>query len=401
MVGVATWSPPTGVDAPHVEPILATAAAVLGAPRAVLAWTERYDDPLHVAFLTGREVTAWDDESWAAEELVAARFAHVDFLCRDAGAPASATTWIADGRLGRRRGAGAVPLAVRHRFAMRSVMAVRLHGERVRGRLFLLDMPDLTADDLVTGGMLARHVERCLEDRVTARRFAAASAAEERVQLGRDVHDGALQSLAGIRLQLEAARRLLVTRPHETESILRELQDVVAVEQHSLRRVVSRLQYAGTLAGHELDHDDLADRITALVLRIERQWSVRMQVLTPIVHADFDAVIPLGLGEEIYQILREALINAARHARATTVMVSLGLEDDAVRLTIVDDGEGFPFTGCYDLPRLIRLDMGPAVLRSRVAGQGGALTIDSSRQGSRLEISIPFQPPVRVSVPAG
>jgi signal transduction histidine kinase len=69
-------------------------------------------------------------------------------------------------------------------------------------------------------------------------------------------------------------------------------------------------------------------------------------------------------------------------------------------VTVHDDGEGFPFTGRYDLPRLTRLDMGPAVLRKRVAALGGALTIDSSRHGARLEISIPLEPPPRLSVPA-
>jgi signal transduction histidine kinase len=48
---------------------------------------------------------------------------------------------------------------------------------------------------------------------------------------------------------------------------------------------------------------------------------------------------------EIYQVVREAMVNAARHARARTVTLSVGIDGGTVRVTVVDDGEGFPFTG--------------------------------------------------------
>jgi signal transduction histidine kinase len=394
---VAAWNPPSGVDVPHVEHIVQTAAAVLGAPRAVLAWAERGDSALRVAFWTGEDVIGWDDDAWRVEDLVAAELAHVDFLSHDVGTSAATITVLANGRLERGLDARAIPVELQERFAMRSVIAVRLHGERLRGRFFLLDMPDMTSDDLVTAGLLARQIQCRLEDRLTARQFAAAAAAEERVQLARDVHDGALQSLAGIRLQLEAVRRLVKARPEEAERVLLEVQDVVGAEQLGLRRVVTRLQRVGLDADPEVE-SDLADRITVLVLRIERQWNVRITVLTPIVYDEFDAVLPLGLGDEVCQIVREALINAARHAHARSVTISVGADGEAVQLSIADDGEGFPFTGRYDLARLARFDLGPAVLRERVVALGGALTIESSPQGARLDISIPFTPPPRLSV---
>jgi signal transduction histidine kinase len=396
ILSVATWRLPSAVGTPHVEHLLRSAAGVLGAPRAVLAWTERDADSLHVVSLTGGEVVCCDYEGWTVDTLVAAELIHVDFLSLDVTAPGSTLTCLESGRLDRRRAGQAVPVDVQQTFAMRSVIGVRLLGERVRGRLFLLGIPDATSDDLVMAALLARQVESRLEDRVTARQLGAAAAAEERAQLARDVHDGVLQSLAGIRLQLEAARRLITARPDGAENVLLEVEDVVAAEHRGLRRMVSFLQ--------RVEPDDaelgnaVADRITALVLRIERQWNVRVVVLAPIVHRDFDAVIPIGLGPEVYQILREAMINAARHARAQIVTVGVSLDQGAVRMTVADDGEGFPFTGRYDLPRLVRLDMGPTVLRQRIAALGGALTIDSSRHGSRLEISIPLAPPPRLSV---
>jgi hypothetical protein len=60
-------------------------------------------------------------------------------------------------------------------------------------------------------------------------------------------------------------------------------------------------------------------------------------------------------------------------------------------MTVADDGGGFPFTGRHDLARLIRYDMGPIVLRERVAALAGALVIESTRQEARLEIGIPLE----------
>jgi signal transduction histidine kinase len=398
LLSAAIWSLPSVVATPHVEHLLRSAAGVLGGRRAILAWTAQNETSLHVASLSGGEVTGFDYEGWTEATLVADELIHVDFLTLDAAAPVSTVTCLTHGRLDRRRADRVIPVDVQQMFPMRSVIGVRLMGERVRGRLFLLDVPDATSDDLVMATFLARQVVFRLEERAAARQFTAAAAAEERAQLARDVHDGVLQSLAGIRLQLEAARRLVAARPAEAEGVLDEVQDVVAAEQRSLRRMVSYLQRAESDDAER--GNDVADRVTALVLRIERQWNVRVIVLTRIVHEQFDAVIPIGLGGEVYQILREAMINAARHAHAQTITFRLGIDGDAVQLTVADDGEGFPFTGRYDLPRLIRLDIGPTMLRQRVVALGGSLTIDSSRHGSRLEIGIPLAPPPRLSVPA-
>jgi signal transduction histidine kinase len=394
MVAVATWNPPFGVEA-DIPKTVEMAGAVVGARRAVLAWAEGGEPGLQIAFWTGLGVLCWAEGDCAADGLVAERLADIDFLSRDVAATTAPIMWIANGRLKTQYSPHAIPFALQHRFAMRSVISVRLHGALVRGRLFLLDMPNVTPDDLVTAGLLARQLQARLEYRLTARQLAATAAAEERIRLGRNIHDGVLQTLTGIRLQLEAARHRIMARPEEAEGILLELEDVVLGEHQTLRRLVTRLQRAESGAA-ELD-GEFADMVTALVVRIERQWNVRVKVLTPIVNGQFEAAASNGVISEIYHILREALVNAARHARARTLTFGIRVENGAVNITVADDGEGFPFTGRHDLRNLIRYDMGPTVLRERVAALDGELTIESSPRGARLEISIPLLPPACLS----
>jgi signal transduction histidine kinase len=395
MVAAATWSPPSGVEPAGMGALFEAAATVLGARRAVLVWSEDSEQDLHVASWTGSDVQYSTIEEGSQDDLVAGSVLHLDFLSRDVTRTTAPVLWVANGRLERQHLARAVSGELQRRFGMRSVIAVRLRGTLVRGRLFFLDMRRMTSDDLMMASLLARQFQLHLEYGLTARKLAEAATAEERISLARNVHDGALQALTGIRLQLEAARRLIVTRPDEAAGILLELEDVVRAEHQTLRRLVTRLQRAESSEAEP--EDDLADMITVLVLRIERQWNVRVKLLSPIVNEQFEAAASKDLISEIYQIVREALVNAARHARAKTVTVSIAIEDRAVAMTVADDGEGFPFTGRYGLDRLIRYDMGPTVLRDRVAALDGQLTIESSPQGARLEISIPLAPPARLS----
>jgi signal transduction histidine kinase len=58
---------------------------------------------------------------------------------------------------------------------------------------------------------------------------------------------------------------------------------------------------------------------------------------------------------------------------------------------VADDGRGFPFEGEYDLHALAASGMGPASLRDRIAALGGSLHLHSSRDGSRLEMTVPLQ----------
>jgi signal transduction histidine kinase len=94
------------------------------------------------------------------------------------------------------------------------------------------------------------------------------------------------------------------------------------------------------------------------------------------------------LGDEIYAIANEAMANAAKHARASLIEVSLSVGGPNVIISITDDGIGFPFTGEYTRKDLDRLGSGPMTLKERVAALGGDLRLRTSGTGSTIEIRI-------------
>jgi len=88
--------------------------------------------------------------------------------------------------------------------------------------------------------------------------------------------------------------------------------------------------------------------------------------------------------EDIYYLINEGLINAARHAQATSVTVELSVEPGAVRIEVADDGRGFSFAGRYTLEELVEMSAGPDSIKDRILDLSGQLEVDSSEKGARL-----------------
>jgi len=89
---------------------------------------------------------------------------------------------------------------------------------------------------------------------------------------------------------------------------------------------------------------------------------------------------------------QEATINALKHAHPTRVAISIAATDGDVRLTVVDDGRGFPFSGRLDHDTLVARNLGPVTLRERATAMRGRVTVESSPRGSRVDITLPRGP---------
>jgi signal transduction histidine kinase len=96
-----------------------------------------------------------------------------------------------------------------------------------------------------------------------------------------------------------------------------------------------------------------------------------------------DAVEPpeTELALELLQIVREALNNVQKHARATRIAVSFAKRGDHLEIGIEDNGAGFPFSGSYTLDELDLLRLGPVSIRRRVRALGGELLLESRPGG--------------------
>jgi signal transduction histidine kinase len=207
---------------------------------------------------------------------------------------------------------------------------------------------------------------------------------EERVRLARDLHDGVLQSMTGIGLRLAAARAQLQEDGEAARVSLEGLQELIALEQRDLRFFIRELHVE---RASESGPESLETRLLGLADRIESVWTLPVGLEIAPAVADLRG----RLGREVYHVVREGLVNAARHADASRVGVRLdSYGDDRLALTVEDDGRGYPYHGTFDSAELGRRKLGPRSLRERIAALGGELTLESRSTGSGLEIVLPL-----------
>jgi signal transduction histidine kinase len=261
---------------------------------------------------------------------------------------------------------------------------VPLRAAQTQGRLFWLDRRDFAADDLMFGQVVAGQVAPLLDQIILQRRLREAAVAHERVRLARDLHDGLLQSLAAMGIQLQVARDALGTQPEDAGRRLAEVQRALAEEQRGLRLFIRQMR-PGSSAG-DGPTAPLCARLRELAGRIAGEWGLAVRVEDDTLRTPLEP----GLEQQTYLMVHEAVMNAARHARASAVRVSLAGRDDRLHLVVEDDGHGFPFRGRRDAEALAASGEGPVSLRERVTQLGGHLAVDSSDGGARVEIDIPL-----------
>ncbi|HWI23398.1 MAG TPA: sensor histidine kinase [Lysobacter sp.] len=212
------------------------------------------------------------------------------------------------------------------------------------------------------------NVERATQEKDVAlklshdevRRLAATA---ERERIGRDLHDLLGHTLSLITLKLELARKLSERDPAGSR---RELEEAERVARHALAEVRSAVT--------GIRSTDLAAELASARLMLESSQ----------VHLDYDCPpesLPPDIERGLALVLREAVTNIARHARAARVKVEFVREPRAVRVCVADDGRG-GIDGDGN---------GLAGMRDRVRALGGTLSIESPRgRGTRLLVRVPL-----------
>jgi signal transduction histidine kinase len=380
---LAAWTGPDP-ERPTTLPaeMLAQTSEVLEAPRTLLVWEEADEPWTEVAIWDDGRVEQTREAPGSLGDVVAERLDGSSFFCRDLRA-AQPLTFIR-GPKGLESWQGLpIDQRLRDRFDIRALAAWPLRGTSFRGWLFCLDRPAFSVQDLSVGDVVADLASARLSQAYLLQKLRDTVVTTERVRLARDLHDGVLQTLTGAALQLQAARRTLTVDPGAAEERLSQVQRIIAAGQNDLRFFINQLGPQRPAEGGPID---LRGHVHELADRIRRQWGVPVTVATEPSALE----IPDLLITDLFLLIHEALVNAARHARASSIQLAILREAHQISIAVVDDGQGFPFEGKYSLADLTRDQIGPRTLRERVASLGGSLDIESHRNGSRVSLTVPL-----------
>jgi signal transduction histidine kinase len=178
----------------------------------------------------------------------------------------------------------------------------------------------------------------------------------ERETIARSLHDGYVQSLAGVNLRLETCRELLRRgQLSEVANQLSELQIGVAREYDQVRSFIR------SLAGQ----DESSSR------------NGGGAIADPVVEVKATFAAHSRLAERTFLIALEGLRNVRRHANASSMSIEANVTGQQLTITMSDDGVGFPVDA-----------EPPWTIASHVAEAGGEVQIDDTHP-ARLRITIP------------
>lgn len=194
---------------------------------------------------------------------------------------------------------------------------------------------------------------------------------EERNRLARDLHDSVKQQIFAISMQIAAVKVLLKKDADAAETRLHEAEKLVRQTQQELTSLIRELRPVA-LEGKGL---------SSALRELATGWTQQTGVVANLrVDAEGTQTLPLNVEEALFRIAQEGLANVARHSKATLAQMQLVITDEAVTLSVVDNGQGFDTTNKNGM------GVGLLSMRERMKALGGDAHIEST-PGKGMTIS--------------
>jgi signal transduction histidine kinase len=276
------------------------------------------------------------------------------------------------------------PLArLKERHPFQSLIAISfVFGGEWRGRIFVFDpkWKGETQEELRFLLDLLRQLGPAVYNVYLLHRLRRRAGAAERARFARELHDGAVQSLIAVEMQVDVLRRQAEKTPAVVGGELGRIQGLLREEVLKLRELMQQMKSI------DVDSRRLLSLIVDAVERFERETGISARFVTDITKLE----MPDRVCRELLRIVQEGLVNVRKHSKARHALVRLSSSDGHWSLTMEDDGKGFPFSGRLTQSEMDQMGRGPAIIKERVRLIAGALTVESNPgAGTRLEVKVP------------
>ncbi|GAA4470029.1 hypothetical protein GCM10023189_57990 [Nibrella saemangeumensis] len=196
-----------------------------------------------------------------------------------------------------------------------------------------------------------------------------------RDDIARDLHDDVGADLSAISVLSKAAIKQVHSQPEHVADVLMTISKTARRVIESMREIV------WSLNSQNDSFDKLSYRMKEVAYALFEDTPVTLHLNLP--PADRQGVFPADMRRDLFLIYKEALNNVTRHAGAQNVWVTLAYAENALRLTVQDDGVGFT-------PESVSSGNGLFNLRRRVAAINGTLNLESQPgKGTMLTVGCP------------
>jgi len=201
-----------------------------------------------------------------------------------------------------------------------------------------------------------------------------------RRQLARNLHDGPVQTVAAIAMQIEYIKALLQREPDQVPLELDDLYEMARKASHSMRTMLF------TLRPVVLETEGLSSAIQHLVTRLKEESYL------DIYFDDMAAGVRLRAEAEetAFAILEEAISNAKKHAPEARIVVRLLVDGDFLVAQVEDNGPGFDVASMMESYHE-RMSLGMLNMKERAALIDAHWNVDSAPgKGTLVSLAIPI-----------
>lgn len=203
---------------------------------------------------------------------------------------------------------------------------------------------------------------------------------EDRTRISREIHDELGQLLTGIKMELRLVENRLSDRDdrslNSTIDQLVEISELVDTTISAVQRIATGLRPSA------LDHLGLGPAL----LEEAARFSQRSRIPCTVKLGSLQEDLPPEVSTTAFRVFQEALTNVARHAEAHRIDASCAIKDNALRLTVHDDGKGID-PAVLESPRSIGL----IGMLERAQNIGGTVVFRrNSGKGTELILTLPL-----------
>lgn len=207
-----------------------------------------------------------------------------------------------------------------------------------------------------------------------------AAVTEERTRIACEIHDGLVQSLAGVNFKLELSQQLLRKNPTASLATLRESKEQLKLAIQEARQVIFNLRPL------QYDKMELIPGLTNYLKSYQTQYHIKTEFT---VSGDEQILFP-RTKIFLFRIVQEALSNVVQHAKADRVSVRLTIDLDTLTVAIADNGVGFNMEQVLHNPeKWDHFGVRGIVERAKLVGGEARITSKKGR-GTTIVVDLPL-----------
>ena len=204
---------------------------------------------------------------------------------------------------------------------------------------------------------------------------------QERKTVAGEIHDSIGSSLAAIKFKVDNALVEVADKSPETTSTLKSLSPVIQGAIDEARRIQMNLRPS------VLDDLGLLATVRWFCRQFESTYS-KIRISQGIRIEEHE--VPDALKTVIFRVLQEGLNNVAKHSMANLIVLSLRKTDQAIKLSIRDNGQGFDISKAQSSSGTAH-GFGLRSMRERTELSGGTFAIESTQaEGTTIRASWPI-----------